>query len=70
MMTKRLREVNEEEDLKTSFAVFDKDGNGFISVPELKFIMTNIGEKMTDEEVESMLREADANGDGQLCYEG
>ena len=31
--------------------VFDKDGNGFISAAELRHVMTNLGEKLTDEEV-------------------
>jgi hypothetical protein len=30
--------------------VFDKDGNGFISAAELRHVMTNLGEKLTDEE--------------------
>ena len=31
--------------------MFDKDGNGFISAAELRHVMTNLGEKLTDEEV-------------------
>lgn len=50
--------------------VFDKDGNGYITAAELRFVMTNLGEKMTDEEVDEMVREADQDGDGQINYEG
>ena len=44
--------------------------NGFISVAELRHVMTNFGEKLTNEEVDEMIREADVDGDGQINYEG
>ena len=50
--------------------VFDKDGNGFISAAELRHVMVNLGEKLSDEEVDEMIREADIDGDGQIKYEG
>ena len=49
--------------------MFDRDGNGFISAAELRHVMTNLGEKLTDEEVDEMIREADVDGDGQINYE-
>jgi hypothetical protein len=49
--------------------VFDKDGSGFISAAELRHVMTNLGEKLTDAEVDEMIREADIDGDGQICYD-
>ena len=53
-----------------SFLVFDKDGNGFISAAELRHVMANLGENLTEEEVDEMVREADIDGDGQINYEG
>ena len=50
--------------------VFDKDGNGFISAAELRHVMTNLGEKLTDDEVDDMIKEADLDGDGMVNYEG
>ena len=40
------------------------------SAAELRHVMTNLGEKLTDEEVDEMIREADIDGDGQVNYEG
>lgn len=31
--------------------------------------MMNLGEKLTDEEAEQMIREADLDGDGKVSYE-
>ena len=62
-------DTDSEEEILEAFKVFDKDGNGFISAAELRHIMTNLGEKLSDEEVDEMIREADIDGDGQINYE-
>ena len=36
MMAKRADEHNEEDELREAFRVFDKNGNGFIKVAELR----------------------------------
>ncbi|KAL1227844.1 Myosin-2 essential light chain [Trichinella spiralis] len=35
---------------------FDKEGNGFISVAELRHLLTHLGERLTDEEVDQLLQ--------------
>jgi calmodulin len=36
MMSRKMRDVDSEEEIKEAFKVFDKDGNGFISAAELR----------------------------------
>ena len=50
--------------------MFDKEGNGFTSAAKLRHVMTNLGKKLTNEEVDEMIREANIVGDGQVNYEG
>lgn len=38
------------------FQVFDKAGNGFIGAGELRYVLTQLGEKMSDEEVDELLK--------------
>jgi len=69
LMARKMKDTDSEEEILEAFKVFDKDGNGFISAAELRHVMTNLGEKLTDEEVDEMIREADIDGDGQINYE-
>uniref|UniRef100_A0A0A9DDR9 EF-hand domain-containing protein n=1 Tax=Arundo donax TaxID=35708 RepID=A0A0A9DDR9_ARUDO len=69
LMARKMKDTDSEEELKEAFRVFDKDQNGFISAAELRRVMTNLGEKLTDEEVDEMVREADVDGDGHINYQ-
>lgn len=52
------------------FQVFDRTNDGYISGPELKAVMKQLGEELTEEELNSMLNLADTNGDGTVTFEG
>ena len=46
---RKMKDTDTEEELIEAFKVFDRDGNGLISAAELRHVMTNLGEKLTDE---------------------
>ncbi len=71
MMTQtQLKPLNAEEELRKTFKIFDIDGNGFISADEIKITMRHLGENLTDDEVNDMIKAADKNGDGKIDMNG
>ncbi|KAF9682936.1 hypothetical protein SADUNF_Sadunf05G0160100 [Salix dunnii] len=65
----RKQKENVAEELKEAFKVFDRNQDGYISANELRQVMMNLGERLTEEEAEQMIREADVDGDGLVSYE-
>jgi len=68
MMAKKLKETDLEEDIREAFRVFDNKASGTISTQELRHIMSNLGEKMKDSEIDEMILHADIDGDGMVNY--
>ena len=66
MMARTVKEVDNEEELKNAFKVFDKDGSGTISTEELRNVLRSLGENLTDAELDEMIQLADRNGDGHI----
>jgi len=56
------------EEFIRGFQVFDKEGNGTIGVGELRYVLTQLGEKMSDEEVDELLK-GQVGSDGNINYE-
>merc|ERR1711874_106899 len=66
MMSKSSESGNTQEDIRAAFKVFDKNGDGFISESELRHVMENLGEKLTEEDIQTMMTEADLDQDGMV----
>eukprot|EP00239_Pterosperma_sp_CCMP1384_P003578 CAMPEP_0197852266 /NCGR_PEP_ID=MMETSP1438-20131217/20091_1 /TAXON_ID=1461541 /ORGANISM="Pterosperma sp., Strain CCMP1384" /LENGTH=273 /DNA_ID=CAMNT_0043466215 /DNA_START=682 /DNA_END=1503 /DNA_ORIENTATION=+ len=59
----------EEKLLSQAFNFFDRDGNGVISLDEFHEVMTELGDKLTEEECRLFVTLVDQNGDGFMQYE-
>jgi calmodulin len=61
-------EISEEEAVIRAFQTFDRDGNGWLSCDEFKYILTSLGDKFSEDEVMEIFKEADLNHDGKIEY--
>ncbi len=69
MMTTKMSERDSREEILKAFRLFDDDESGFITLKNLRRVAKEIGENMTDEELQEMIDEADRDGDGQINEE-
>ena len=68
LMQKKLAQAESPDEMKEAFRIFDRDGSGTVTASELKYVMNNLGESVDEAMVEEMIREADADGDGELSF--
>ena len=69
MMTAKMGEKDSKEEILKAFRLFDDDETGKISFKNLKRVAKELGENMTDEELQEMIDEADRDGDGEINEE-
>ena len=56
-------------ELKKAFAVMDSNGDGVVTKDELKNLLKGLGEDVTDDIVDEMIKIADENGDGKIQFD-
>jgi calcium-dependent protein kinase len=54
--------------LSAAFKMFDKDGSGSITPSEIKTVLQS-DNKLPEKVIESIIKQVDANGDGQISFE-
>lgn len=58
----------EEKELRDAFRVFDKHNRGYISASDLRAVLQCLGEDLSEEEIEDMIKEVDVDGDGRIDF--
>ncbi|XP_011684738.1 PREDICTED: probable calcium-binding protein CML11 [Wasmannia auropunctata] len=58
----------EEQELRDAFRVFDKHNRGYITASDLRAVLQCLGEDLSEEEIEDMIKEVDVDGDGRIDF--
>lgn len=69
LMTIKMQERDPVEEMRKAFRLFIDDESNKISLRHLRRVAKDLGENMTDEELQEMIDEADRDGDGEISEE-
>ena len=70
MMTARMSDKDTREDINKVFRLFDEDNTGFITIKNLRRVAKELGENISEEELQEMVERADSNADQQVTADG
>ena len=69
LMTTKMAERDPREEMLKAFRLFDEDETGKITFKNLKRVAKELGENMSDDEIQEMIDEADRSGNGEISEE-
>ena len=55
VMNTKMSDSDTEQELKEAFKIFDSEGNGYISIEQLKYVLTNISNVLTLDEINELI---------------
>jgi len=58
-----------EEELREAFRLYDKQGNGYINVSDLRDILRALDDNITEDELDEMIAEIDTDGSGTVDFD-
>ena len=70
VMMSQTKEKGQQAEMRQAFKLFDSDGDGFITFDDLKRVMRNCGENLSEVELKNMFTKADINRDNLVDMKG
>ncbi|MES1913736.1 MAG: hypothetical protein MHM6MM_005898 [Cercozoa sp. M6MM] len=67
--TPRVAARDPKEEVAKIFQLFDEDDTGYITFRNLKHVCSELGEDISDEEIQEMIDEADRSGQGRVTFD-
>jgi calmodulin len=66
-----MKHLSEEKiaEFRCAFELFDKDKDGTITIKELGTVISNLGQKASEEDLLEMIKEVDDNKNGNIDFE-
>ncbi|XP_043662203.1 calmodulin [Drosophila teissieri] len=68
VMAKRLEEQNSVVCLKQAFKIFDRNEVNSFTINEIRMVMTNLGEKMSEDDLRELFQDIDQDKDGKISF--
>lgn len=59
-----------QAELREAFRLYDREGNGYITTEVFRDILHELDDNLTDDELDMMIEEIDADGSGTLDFDG
>lgn len=69
LMTKRVNDKDSRANINKIFALYDDERTGFISAKNLRRVAQQLGENISDEEIDELIVRADVDQDGLVSEE-
>ena len=70
ILERKMQDDEDEKELKEMFRVLDKEKKGEVDVKELRWIMKNLGDDLSEEDIDDMIADVDTDGSGWVDYDG
>ena len=69
LLAKKIKETEVDDELKEAFKTFDRGGKGYYTLDDLRAMVYQYGERMSEDEIKKMFAEQDVNKNRQITYD-